>query len=234
MENIKIVCVDMFQTLVDVNSRIPVIWRKILKKDYTEEKAYKYGIELEKEFMKQFYERCCEEGNSFHTIKFMFVNSFKEIFKRYKLEFQPREAAEIIIKEHGFSKPYDDTEQFFEIVNQLPVCLVSDADFEMIDPLLRKYRFDTVFISEQMKSYKSSPKSTIFKEVLKKYKVAPNQIIHIGDGYSDIYGARQVGLKTCWLNRKNKKWEYEDIKPDYTINSLIEISRIFNKVKEVV
>ncbi|MDK2943003.1 MAG: hypothetical protein PWP56_2516, partial [Acetobacterium sp.] len=37
--NYRIISFDIFQTLVDVNERIPEIWRGILKDSYTDEKA---------------------------------------------------------------------------------------------------------------------------------------------------------------------------------------------------
>ncbi len=37
--NYRIISFDIFQTLVDVNERIPEIWRGILKDCYTDEKA---------------------------------------------------------------------------------------------------------------------------------------------------------------------------------------------------
>lgn len=181
----------MFQTLVNFNTRIPVIWRKILDEEYTEDNAYKFGHELLSYFIEDFYEKSQNDG--FETIKSMFINSFDKVFRDKKINFSVREAAEIIVKKHGFSEPYHDTDSFFELVADYPVCLVSDADFEMVNPLLEKYNFDNTFISEQYKSYKSNSENIIFKKVLEEYNVKPEEIIHIGDGYSDIFGAKQVG-----------------------------------------
>lgn len=223
MTKFKVVCVDMFQTLVDVNTRIPVIWSKILKERYTEDIAFKFGAELQSYFIEHFYKKSKSHG--FETIQSMFINSFDKVFKNKNIIFSAKEAAEIITKEHGFSKPYYDTDIFFELVTDFPVCLISDADFEMINPLIEKYDFDNVFISEQFKSYKSSPENNIFKKVLEKYNIEAEEILHIGDGYSDIFGAKQVGIQTCWINREKKEWE-NDIKPDYIIHSLKEVKEI--------
>lgn len=226
MQNFKVVCVDMFQTLVDVNTRIPFIWKKILDKDYTEEKAYTYGSELVKEFIPNYYQKC--QSETFELIRSMYTNSFEIIFNRYKLDLPPNEAAEILMKEHGFAKPYDDTEHFFKLIEDTPLCLVSDADFDMIGPILEKYNFDAVFISEELKAYKSSPENLMFKKVLEKYNVKPEEVIHIGDSYADIFGATQVGINTCWINRNGEEWT-EEIKPDFTISSLEEIKKILYK-----
>lgn len=65
----------------------------------------------------------------------------------------------------------------------------------------------------------------MFKEVLKHYKVEPEEIIHVGDGYSDVVGANRVGIRTCWLNRDGSKWSHE-IAPGYIVNSLFDLAPI--------
>ena len=220
---IKVICVDMFQTLVDVNTRIPFIWGSILSDKYDEESAYKYGTELQSCFIKRFYSK--SKSEEFETIESMFADSFDNVFRKYGLNFSAKKAAEIIIKEHGFSEPYNDTDLFFNLVADFPLCLVSDADLNMINPILERYKFDEIFLSEQLGTYKSSPGNIIFKKVLDKYTVKPKEVLHIGDCYSDIYGANQIGIQTCWINRNNREWD-KDIKPDYIIHSLKEIEKI--------
>jgi hypothetical protein len=34
MKHFELVCIDMFQTLVDVDTRIPFIWKRILEDNY--------------------------------------------------------------------------------------------------------------------------------------------------------------------------------------------------------
>lgn len=36
MKRFELVCIDMFQTLVDVDTRIPFIWKRILEDNYNE------------------------------------------------------------------------------------------------------------------------------------------------------------------------------------------------------
>jgi putative hydrolase of the HAD superfamily len=59
------------------------------------------------------------------------------------------------------------------------------------------------------------------RKIVKHYGVSPGDIIHIGDSSSDIIGANEVGIVTCWWNRDRGKWAY-DVKPDYEVNSLID------------
>jgi len=50
--NYELVCVDVFQTLVDINTRIPFIWRRILKDKYNDTLAF----ECAKSVMEENYE----------------------------------------------------------------------------------------------------------------------------------------------------------------------------------
>ena len=102
-----------------------------------------------------------------------------------------------------------------------PVCLVSDADEEMILEQLERFEFDRVFISESMKSYKNDPQGRLFQAVLDQYQTGPETIIHIGDSYSDVLGANLAGITSCWLNRNGAAWEY-DTRPDFEVGSLAE------------
>lgn len=95
-------------------------------------------------------------------------------------------------------------------------------DYEMVMPLLKKYKFNEVFISEKVMSYKNDPNSKIFNSVLKHYSIEPSKILHIGDSLSDISRANRVGIKSCWINRENREWEYSS-KPDYIVKSLNEV-----------
>ena len=83
------------------------------------------------------------------------------------IQFDAEEAVKIFMDEHTNAVPYEDVESFFALIeDRLPICLVTDADCEMVLPLLEKFRFDKVFISEKVMSYKSNPNSKIFRKVL--------------------------------------------------------------------
>ena len=220
MNQFKVLSLDMFQTLVNVNTRVSHIWKKILQNDYQDNLAKKYGKQLMSIFTRNFHTN--SNRKEFIKIKDMFELSAKKLFSDLGLEYDYKLASKIIIEEHSKSEKYKDVNYFFKnIKEEIPICLVSDADKEMILPLLKKFSFDNVYISEEIKAYKGNKRGLIFKQLINDYKVKPEEILHIGDGYSDIYGAKKLGIKACWLNRNNKDWD-NDIKPDYRINNLKE------------
>lgn len=218
----ELLCIDMFQTLVNVNTRIPFIWERILRDKYTETLAFECAKSVSKNVFNGFHQSA-SSNEEFVNLKTMFRPFFKTVLEEMNISFDAQEAVKIFMDEHTNATPYDDVESFFTLLgNMLPMCLVTDADYEMVLPLLKKYKFDEIFISEKVMSYKNEPNSRIFKEVLKHYSINPSKVLHIGDSSSDIIGANRVGIKTCWINRENIEWKYNP-RPDYTVKSLNEV-----------
>lgn len=224
---VDLICIDMFQTLVDINTRIPFIWQRILQGKYSDDIAKTCSRQVSLKAINQFHETGCK-STEFYNLRSLFVPCFKEIAIETGLGFDPDTAVDIFLSEHANSVLYDDSLQFFELIDgRVPICLVSDADNIMIQPLLSKFKFDSVFISEEVGSYKNDNESRIFSKVLEYYKIKSDKVLHIGDSSSDIIGANKVGLKSCWINRHYSEWKY-DGKPDYIVNSLVEVIELIS------
>lgn len=225
MAGFKVVSIDMFGTLVDVLAKKYVIWQRLLKDRYSVELAEKYASHFE-DWLFQLLEKGTIQEKQFVPVKSIYEICFSELFSEFGLEFNPAEAAQIWAYQHLHSSPYGDSELFLNSVGkEYPICVASDTDEDMLEPFKQLYPFDHIFISEQLRSYKTSADNKFFSEIVNHYGVKPEQIIHIGDSSSDIIGASQVGIITCWLNRKDRIWP-RDIRPDYEVNSLIEAASI--------
>lgn len=227
MEKYEVISLDMFQTLVNIHTRRDFIWRRILGEDYSKELEEKYAELIEKKILEKFHEHT-SVANNFSDLKTIFLKYFTEAFEENKLNLNPVDATKIFVEEHGLAESYEDSDLFLKTTSKnYKICLVSDADIEMVQPLLGRFSFDKVFISEEYMSYKNDSESKIFKKVLEHYKVEPKKILHIGDSSSDILGANSVGITTCWINRHNYKWRYE-VEPMYKVNSLAEVLKLLN------
>jgi putative hydrolase of the HAD superfamily len=225
MSELTVVSIDMFQTLVNVNSRCHHIWKRILGENYSVHLGQEYW-RLATELIFRNYDKLFSQNKGFVNSKAILEISFAEFFKKVGLKFDPGQAARILVEEHGLSTPYGDTAPFLNFVGEkYPICLVSDADDDMILPLISLFKFDKIFTSERMRAYKNSPGGEMFRAVVRHYGVTPEKILHIGDSIYDILGARRVGIKTCWLNRKEKNWSC-NVEPDYTVKSLLEAASL--------
>jgi putative hydrolase of the HAD superfamily len=225
MNKYKVISVDMFQTLIDVNSRRHYVFKRILGDLYDEALAEDYWEEANI-ILSNCIKKYIEQSDSFYSVKAVFENCYYELFSLKGIRFDPYAGARILAGEHNNSDLYEDTELFIDKVKKYyPLCLVSDTDLDMVYTFLEKFQFDKAFLSEELKCYKNSKYKSIFTEVLKSYKVKPEEILHIGDSYADIAGAKRFGITACWLNRNNQEWKHE-IQPDYTVSTLIEAEKL--------
>ncbi|MFA4700844.1 TIGR02253 family HAD-type hydrolase [Pyrococcus kukulkanii] len=81
--------------------------------------------------------------------------------------------------------------------------------------------FEHVIISDFEGVKKPHPK--IFRKALKAFNVKPNEAMMVGDRlYSDIYGAKNVGMKTVWF----KYGKYSDRELEYRKYADHEITKL--------
>lgn len=87
--------------------------------------------------------------------------------------------------------------------------------------------FEEVIISDFEGVKKPHPK--IFQKALKSFGVSAGRAVMVGDRlYSDIYGAKQVGMHTVWFRygkRKEAELEYRDY-ADFEISDLLELPEV--------
>lgn len=120
---------------------------------------------------------------------------------------------------------FDDSKVFIESCN-LPIYIISNIDTSDVMAAIEYHQIKVsgVITSEDVRSYK--PRSEIFMEALRRYDLKNTEVLHVGDSLiSDIEGAQMMGIRTAWINRKNKIRK-DDIKPDYIIKDLTELNRI--------
>jgi len=96
---------------------------------------------------------------------------------------------------------------------------------ECLSKLLEKHGldifFDVVVVSGAVN--KRKPSSEIFQKALEKLGVDASEAVFVGDTVdADIQGAKSVGMKTIYIERRAQ--EVEHACPDQTIRSLNELS----------
>lgn len=225
LQNIAVVSVDMFQTLVNVDSRCHPFWQQVLGDNYAAEQAEHYWSQI-KVFLHEEYGELFRNHHEFIKARSVAERSFAKMFNQLGLKLDPARTADLFVKEHGLSEPFTDTMQFLQEVGEIyPICLVSDADEEMLGPLRDLYSFDYVFTSEQLGAYKSSPGGELFRGVVEHYDLPAESIVHIGDSFFDVLGAGRTGLISCWLNRFEKPWEHE-VRPHRVVTSLTDATAL--------
>ena len=222
MKRYKLISFDMFQTLVDVDTQKDAVMHRLFGNEYSRTKADKLWKDFNNLIFSYFHKM--SEGNEeFMTVTSVFEQVYTELFPKHGIKLKPKEGAYILALAHADSLLYDDSKAFVERVqNKYMTCVISDTDSVMIDKILDQFHFDYVFMSEEYQSYKSDSSRKLFKVAFSKSGIQPHEMLHIGDGLSDIAGSKLAGADAAWINRNGKKWLH-DIKPDYIVTSLLEL-----------
>jgi putative hydrolase of the HAD superfamily len=100
------------------------------------------------------------------------------------------------------------------------LAVVTDAQSAYALPELRAVGlheyFDPIVISGDYGYRKPDPR--LFQAALDRLQVTPDQAIFVGDDrYRDVFGARQLGMKTVWLCNQRVGSHPGDAEPDYII-----------------
>jgi len=105
---------------------------------------------------------------------------------------------------------------------------VSDAQAAFAMPELRAVGlgeyFDPVIISGDFGYRKPDPR--LFRKALDGLQISPEQAIFVGnDRYRDIFGAKQLGMRTVWFSNSQGIGRNGGAEPDYIIYQFCELPR---------
>lgn len=218
---IRVISLDLFGTLVDVRRSLADVWAGFFGDRRPEQSDWDSATAI----VLLNLANAAQAGRPFTSVRSVFQVSFADYFREAHLDYSPKLAAEQWIQGHRASSFYPDAESFLSAVgSKYSLLLACDADKEMIPPqALTIFPPSAVFCSEKLGFYKSSP--DYWQRIIEYSGQEPASILHIGDATAEIVGARQSGLRTCWLNRHDRQWD-GPVKPDFEAKSLEEVCRI--------
>ncbi len=221
---IKVISFDIFQTLVDVNQRIPQIWKGILGEAYTKEEGQRGANAVLDNYPHSLNKAL--QANRFYTMQEVYLDCALTVLDKIKLSVSPEVIVDNLLIQHAKAPLYSDVKKCMtELQKRYRIILSSDSNHTMVDDLLKHLTYDKIFISDDLSSYKGSPDGGFFRQVIHRIGVGPDEILHVGDSRSDIIGAKSAGVISCWINREKSVWTHE-IRPDYTIESLSELTEV--------
>jgi len=71
----------------------------------------------------------------------------------------------------------------------------------------------------------AKPDAPIFYATCKRLGVQPFEVLHVGDDpWMDVMGAAGVGMRTCWINRREERWPSDLPPPDLHFRTLAELA----------
>ena len=82
--------------------------------------------------------------------------------------------------------------------------------------------FDAAFSAHEVGVAKPSAK--IYHAATTYLGLSPEQVLHIGDdAIADVWGAKEAGLQTVWINPEGHLWAYQSPQP-WTVRDLAEVA----------
>ncbi len=165
----------------------------------------------------------------FPSVRERFSEAYCRVLPRFGLgSINPAKAAAIVVAAHARAPLYPDALPFLaRAAERLPLCLASDADNAFLDQAVAgaglKRLFFTKVTSQGVRAYKSEPGGVFFEAVAAALGKPPEAIAHVGDGQSDVVGAKRAGMLAVWINRDGRLWSRTDYSPDLTVGSLADL-----------
>jgi putative hydrolase of the HAD superfamily len=174
--------------------------------------------------------------------EFDVVEVWREFLSRYagssvlsadKWEQMPRFLAEMYrgISRHRLQLYPNVKPLLDELYSRFALAVVSDGQSVWAIPEMRavgiESYFDPIIISGDFGFRK--PDKRLFEAALSELRLAPENVIFVGnDMYRDIFGARQVGMKTVFFSSNQGRKEMEGVNPDYIIYQFEELRNAIN------
>ena len=162
MKRFRVVSIDMFRTLADVDHLLKYErWQRLLKDNYSVERAHEYQTLLDSSLTKNF------PKDRFVLQMQILQICLAELLSEIPFEFSLSEAKELTVTLHSLSRPFDDSIAFLnQVGKEYQICLASDADEEILGMQRNMYAFDHIFTSEQLHTYKGTADGRFFLPIM--------------------------------------------------------------------
>ena len=189
--------------------------------------------ELRRHWAKKFQEFCRNShGDGFKYEKVLGVESLEETIRHFDQNIDCEPFTQDLLKYwNEWGKPPmfpESMDVLYALKEQdIPICIVSNIDNDVFDSALKynNLSFDMLVTSEDCRSYK--PRPEMFEKALSLLKLKNDEVLHVGDSlFSDVNGARKMGIPVLWLNRKNRTIPAENEKPDFVSGDLTGILEV--------
>jgi len=115
---------------------------------------------------------------------------------------------------------YPDVPRTLEILSrQYKLAVVSNIDDDLLNATPLGREFDLVCTAERARGYK--PDGTLFRFLIDHAGVRKDEILHSGQSqFTDMVGAKPLGLTVAWINRRNLVLHSSVPKPDYVFSNI--------------
>jgi 2-haloacid dehalogenase len=148
--------------------------------------------------------------------------SLAETFAHYRLTAPSRLIQRYFDAFAGFELYPDVTPTLDQLARTHKLAVVSNIDDDLLSVTPLKRTFDLVCTAERARGYK--PDGTLFRYLIDNAGVAKDEILHAGQSqFTDMVGAKPLGLRVAWINRRNIALDPSVPRPDMNLHTIAEL-----------
>jgi 2-haloacid dehalogenase len=155
----------------------------------------------------------------YRSYKTICRESLAETFARFGLRGDPALIRHYFDAYPSFRRFPDVDAVLDRLARDHPLALVSNIDDDLLSATRLGRRFDIVCTAERAGGYK--PDGTLFRSLLREAKVEAAGLLHSGQSqWTDMVGAKPLGITVAWINRRALTLAPEVPRPDYEFRDL--------------
>ncbi len=169
---------------------------------------------------KKYHRKHLDELSDFQTEEAVFHMDLRALYGQYHLKRDADEDVAIMLDTLGRLQLFPETlAAVEELKREYLVCIGSTTD---TGPLLADLErggltVHHIFTSEMLRVYKPQPE--FYRQIVRALGLKPEEILFVGDSLlDDIWGPKEIGMKTCWVDRKKQTADW--VRPDLTVDDL--------------
>lgn len=215
MPVIKAVVFDVYGTLISTGTGSVDAARRILEHHGADISPKAFYADW-----KKYHRKHMDSLTGFVPEETIFLWDLEKLYAQYGLPGKAAEDVRIMLDTLGNRTAFPESREVVErLKSSVIVCIGSTTDTQ---PLMRDLNrsgisVGHIFTSEGLQVYK--PQKAFYEKILSALSLQPEEVLFVGDSFTDdIYGPRQVGMKTCWVNRKHQPAPVPP--PDYEVSDL--------------
>lgn len=223
---VKAILFDAYGTLISTGNGSLEATRKILALNCrTDISPSEFYAEW-----KLLHKKNIETLPSFLKEEVIFGMDLSELYSRYHISRNPKKDVKIMLETLGKRRLFPETKEVIEkLKHDFVIAIASTTDTEpLLQDLSRnELTIPYVFTSESLQVYK--PHASFYRTILSKLQISAENTLFVGDSLiDDVWGPQQLGILTCWLNRKNNS--RQKISPTFEISDLTQLLDIIHQL----
>lgn len=145
--------------------------------------------------------------------------SLAETFEHFGLKGRSSSISRYFDAFTGFELYPDVTPTLDRLARTYKLAVVSNIDDDLLALTPLRRTFDLVCTAERARGYK--PDGTLFRHLIAHAGVPKDEIFHSGQSqFTDMVGAKPLGLRVAWINRRGVTLSPDVPKPDMILSDI--------------